>query len=341
MLLNSFNYYGDNRDVKEEIANWFWKNHTSRILNIISVPYNNSFVFLDIILEVVAKRHKVLYISNEPYEEMQLMKHLRKLTSFRNYGYIKDKNSYVEDKLLIICNHENSYYVKGEFDLVIYDDSISFSDNTKEEIQRLIISKQASKSIICSIETIFNREETIEIPIRKLNIPMVEPRIITTKINISKEIPFMIYDYLKWFIKSKRKVIIYAPDSEKADDIYEYLKKLREDIKNVTIRYSKDNERKIQNLLKIKDEPAIIVVESLNILKREGNNLDIIVYFADHKVYSYKRLTYICGKAGIGNRFSNSEVIFLANNVTSDMDIAKDIVRNFNKMAWERGLLNI
>ena len=66
-----------------------------------------------------------------------------------------------------------------------------------------------------------------------------------------------------------------------------------------------------------------------------------MVYFANDPEFNYKKLIYFCGSVGRGEKDWKGEVIFLSNEETEDMEKAKNITRNFNKEAWEMGLLKI
>ena len=74
---------------------------------------------------------------------------------------------------------------------------------------------KSTKLIVYSIESILNNKREIFLPVKDNRIPIMEPRTILTRIDINKDIPFVIYEYLKWSINSDRKVIICVPDEEK------------------------------------------------------------------------------------------------------------------------------
>lgn len=323
----------------QNVMKWVKKN--KKYLNVVSIPYNNSLTFLEIILELIRENKKVLYITNQDIKDISLLKQIRTITSFRSYCYFRGNYTNLEDKLLIITNYDSAYLIKDNFYCVIYDDISCYSEYQVKDIKNLIYKIKSEKYIVSSIEPVLEEGDIIEVTKNTKDIPIIEPRIITTKIDTNKEMPYMIYDYMKWFVKSRRKVILYAPDKQKADKIYKQILHLREDIRTSIIRYSESNVNIIKKRLKIRDEPIIIVIDNMNTFHMEVNNLDIIVYFADDERYDYKKLTYICGKVGMKEGFSNSEVIFLANNFTLDMEKAKTITRNFNKVAWEKGLVNI
>lgn len=338
-LINSFKMLNEDDYISSKILNWTLSSSKSNILNVISVPYNNSSIFVDTILSIVSRRKKVLYITNEKEEKINILKHIKKKTDFRQYAYVRNEKSYYKDKLLIITNHENCFYINEDFEIVIYDDINSFSNYSVRDIERLLSTRNSKKIITYSIEPIYDSEDQIDIPIKRVNMPFIEPRVITTRIDISKEIPFVLYEYLTWFVSSKRKVVLYVPDEKRLEKVYHCLCNLKEELGNNIFIYNKD--KKIENLLKAKDEAVIIIANNMENLRLSFGNLDIVVYFADDESYNYKKLTYICGKAGANDSIGNSEVIFLANSNSEDMDKAKSITRNFNKIAWESGLINI
>ena len=41
-------------------------------------------------------------------------------------------------------------------------------------------------------------------------IPMIEPRLINTRIKLEDDIPLSLYEYFKWFKENKKIVIIYG-----------------------------------------------------------------------------------------------------------------------------------
>ncbi|MDU5011609.1 MAG: competence protein ComF, partial [Clostridium botulinum] len=61
----------------------------------------------------------------------------------------------------------------------------------------------------------------------------------------------------------------------------------------------------------------------------------------DKNKFNYKELIYLCGTVGRGEYDFKGEIIFLANTETVHMEKAKNIIRGFNKEAWELGFLTI
>jgi late competence protein required for DNA uptake (superfamily II DNA/RNA helicase) len=319
-----------------------WDKNREKVLNIVSVPYNSSVVFLEIILKYVLQKRKVLFITNEVDGNIGLLEIIKTCTNFRDYTYFRKKNHIKNlNATLYITNHENALNLGMEFELVVYDDVCSISSYRKYEILDLLATyyREETKIICRSIEPVFRNSSAIDMPVRDYKLPMTEPRIITTRIDINKEIPYVIYEYLNFSVICERKVIIYVPDDKRGENVYNYLSIFRDSLHNNIIIYNRTTKKNMVNFLK--NKRGILIMNYNDHINSYMKDTDIMVYFSDDKFYDYKKLVYMCGKVGIRPGLNAGEVIFLANEITRDMEIARDIIRNFNKSAWELGLLKI
>lgn len=331
----------DKDRISTELVNWV--TGKEKILNLVSVPYNSSIILLDMIIHQVQDKKRILYITGENEEKINLIDNLKKFTTFRDYMYIRKNSGKSKSKAsLYITQYDMAITLEKNFDLVVYDDINSFPEFSKFEILELLASfyKEGAKVMSWSVEAVFQNAKTIEIPVKDIKIPLAEPRIITTRIDLNKDIPYVVYDYLTWSIKSERKVIIYVPDSTRAENVYKYLWNFRETLHN-NIMYYKDKEDMKRLLNFIKNKKGIIIMDYYGEIDVELKDIDILVYFADDKIFDYKKLIYFSGKVGRNPGLGNGEVIFLAKESTKDMEIARDMARGFNKMAWDMGFLNL
>lgn len=341
MLLFKRKSLGEEKDkVSNNILNWDMGNE--RFLNVVSLPYNSPEIFLKLILHYVKKGKKIIYITNEEPEQVSILDLIKRYTNFRDYAYVRTLGISVNSRLKI-CNFSNAISLHERFDLVIYDDINSFPVYNKYEVLDLIskMCKENTKVIVYSIESILKGEQEVILPVKDNRIPIIEPRTILTRIDINKDIPFVIYDYLKWSIGSDRKVVICVPDEDRVENVYFYISNYCKNISKSIIRFSKDRSDKklLSNFGKMKK--SVIITNDFEQVFSNVENIDIMVYFADDFQFDYKKLIYFCGSVGRGEKDSKGEVIFLANEETRDMEKAKDITRNFNKEAWEMGLLKI
>ena len=336
---SSFANFNDR--ISEGILNFSYSKE--KALNVIAPPFSSPSVFLKIIFKFIEAKKRVLYITEEIEENIQLLSIIKKQTDFRYYSYIRN-NIFQNNALLTVCNYTNAASMNEKYDLVIYDDLNSFPKYNSFEIIDVITNciKESGKVICFSIEGIFKAQRDILIPNRSNKKPLSEPRYVITRIDLNKEIPFMIYDYLSFSVENDRKVVIYiSNNTEKVHNVFSYLCNFRSILsKNIMYFISGESEEKIlYNFSRIKR--AILVTDDFKDRSICLDDADVIVYFSDDVFFDYKKLTFLCGKVGRSDKLRASEVIFLANDVTYDMDKAKNIIRYFNKESWEMGLLNI
>jgi len=328
---------------KEKISNNIlkWFNGREQILNVISLPYNSSEIFLNAIFECINQGKKVLYITHEDENNIEIIELIKKLTSFRDYTYSKGKDEYI-NSILVLCDYDSAARLKESFDLVIYDDIRSFPKYSNYEIIDIMRCriKSGGKLMTYSVESVFKMGSDLILPVSDNQLPMVEPRIITTRIDVNKDIPFVVYEYLNWSIDSDRKVIVYVPDDEKVENVSKYLSGYRKEFSKNIFHSTNDDKNKKHLLNFNKSKKGILVTDCFEDFLTDYKGVDVMVYFAEHKIFSYKKLVYFCGKAGRGEKFIRGEVIFLSSEKSDDMAKAKDITRRFNKEAWQEGLLN-
>lgn len=340
LLWKRVNFMEKKKKVNDMILKW--SNENKNFLNIISIPYNSTYIFIDIIKKYLKEDKKILYITEEDPSKVNIILNIKKYTNIKTYTYIKnvENNSCAN---LNICNFKMAYNLRKNFDLIIYDDISSFSFRNRYEILDILseLANKNSKVIVYSVEEILKNCETILIPIKSNRVPIIEPRTILTRLDINKNIPFVIYDYLKWSIDVGRKVIIFVPDEMKVKAVYIYIKNYCKHFLKDIICFvdNKSDKKLIDKFLNLSN--AILITNCLKNLNHDIKNSDIMVYFADHPNFSYKEFVYLCGSVVRGEKDLKGEVIFLANCETEDMEKAKYITRNFNKEAWDMGLLKV
>lgn len=318
-----------------------WSNGNEKVLNITSVPCNSSVYLLKTIISYVYNQKKILYITGENEKEIDLIENIKQFTSYREYTYIRSKDLSTESSL-VICSYENAVASLKKYDLVIYNDIRSIPVYTKNDMIKLAEDKckENGKIIFYSIEGIENDKREVLIPVSGSKLPQSEPRVVLTRLDINREIPYVIYEYLSWSLSSMRKVIIYVPGREQLINVYGHICEYGSNLtKNIYCYHKGDNVKVILNFKHVKD--GLLVTDDFSSIPNNMRNIDKMVFFANNEIYDYKKLVYLCGSNLHGKKDYRGEIIFLANSETDDMDIAKKIIRDFNREAWERNLLDI
>lgn len=323
-------------NIANHIFNWYFEKE--KYINVVSPPYNTSEIFLKLVIESVKNGKKVLYITEENDGNVEILRLIKNKTSFNEYSYYRGKKLYEKAKF-VVSNYENASCLDSDFDIIIYDDIRSFPKYNRIQIIELLdyLKNTNCKIIVYSVENIFDNCKSLYIPVRSDMLPIVEPRIITTSVNINKDMPFVVYEYLKWFINTKNNVIIPILDENMMLNLFSYLTYSKLGIDKKILLYRKNSN--LKNVLN-KINGDIIITDNFDEVCEYVKNMNIAVYFYDKNKFNYKSLVYFCGRLKGGYK-KKGEVIFVTNKENSDIEKAKNITRNFNKTAWEEGLFSI
>lgn len=312
-------------------------------IDVVSVFYNSSDILIETIIGYANEKKNILYITNEEKTSIDIICLIEKFSNLS----VNICSSEVEyngfNEYLHICNYENALKLGEKFDLVIYNDIRSFPKYNKQQIKKVLLKmcREDGTAIAYSVESILSEYAPIMFPLKNNKIPIIEPRIITTRINLSMDIPLVVYEYLNWSIISNRKVIIFTPDEEKATAVFYYLSNFKEKLsENLFLFISKKSNADIL-ISFMKQDKGIIVTNDFEESYLDFDAVDVMVYFADDIKFNHKQLLYLSSKVGRNENVQRGEAIFLANIETAQMEKAKSMARKFNKKAWDKGLLNI
>lgn len=306
-------------------------------VNIISFLGNKRKIFNNIINAALKENKKILYITNEVYIGAEI------LSKFR-INILKNDSQGHENLKVNICTSRQALYFKGKFDLIIYDDINSYPLETRENIEKIM------KRLICSygtmiaysMEPVFDNEIILYCAHENyLDKPVIEPRIITTRLDIKEDIPMVVCDYLIWSSNCNSNMVIYVPTEEKVEILYTYLltiaDKLTSNIFKNTLYVKNKNEiNKFLNKSK-----SILITNDFNVEYAGLKALNIMIFFADDVNFDYKKLVYLTSKVKMESTINRQEAIFLCNEENRDIENAKNILRELNKRAWDEGALKL
>lgn len=318
----------------------YWYKKSIKFLTIITVPFNTSCVFSNIINKITQSKGKVLYVWGKIGENRELINKIREVNSKITHSYIEKGTSTTN---LTFVHYNNLMKIDEQYDLVIFDDITYFSNLNSANIRDMldICANLGERVLLYSIEKMALIGEKFELAAYNYKKPFVEPRILTTRIDLNSDIPFTLYDYLKWFKENNHKVVIYVPNKEKLNIVHDYfINKLKlSDVK--IIKVSKDEEiKRCEKVLKQKDKAIFILTNKIEELLEYCYMDDAVVMFSDNERYSYKKFLYVCGQIrNINPKFP--EVLLVSNDVSEEMNKAKNMARDFNKKVWEKRLIEL
>ncbi|WP_244833675.1 hypothetical protein [Clostridium sp. BJN0001] len=314
-----------------KINKWYKKD--IKFLNIITIPFNTPCVFVDIVLQFIKRNEKVLYVWKNKFENRDLINGIKEYYGLRDV--LKEDN-------IEFTDYDNIDLTK-KYDLIIFDDVTCFSTiNTMSIIDRIEKVMNISKRIIVySVQKMPISGDKIDMAAYDYEKPFIEPRFLETRVNLNDDIPYKLYDYIKWFSCNGHNVIICVPDSKKLQNIYSYFEeKLKlENSRNIKID-SNTKIKSVKRVLNFKDKSIFIMTDKIEKLEMLNNISDIVVLFSDDDRYNFKKLLFICGYA---RKVSDDvpEILFVSNTVSESMEKAKNMALNFNKKVWEKELISL
>ncbi|EHK2336491.1 TPA: hypothetical protein ACSQWB_000074 [Clostridium perfringens] len=297
------------------LKKWYLKSN-DRFINLICEPYQKLNFIESLISDCLINNEKVLYVGKS-----------RKVC----------KNEQLNSMNFDFVNFNNIFNIKKNFDLIIYDDVSLYSNKSSIECNEdlMYLKRLSKKIVICSVDKVFNNIKHIEILNNQRKTHFLEPRLITTRVNLETSMPYTLYDYIEWFIREKRILVVYVPNKFNLNKIYEYytedlnlenkVKIVKEDKKNSFLN--------IVNESRFKKEGIIFITDSLHEYFDSIPECDMVIYSFEKDIVDYKKIIFACG-ALCKNKCTGREVILLSNEEGDNIETARRLARGFNKTLW-------
>ena len=311
--------YGNNLRVENRYSHilkkWYVKSN-ERFINLICEPYQKLNFIESLISDCLINNEKVLYVgkSRKVCKSEQL--------NSMNFDFV---------------NFNNLFNIKKNFNLIIYDDVSLYSNKSSIECNEdlMYLKRLSKKIVICSVDKVFNNIKHIEILNNQRKEHFLEPRLITTRVNLETSMPYTLYDYIEWFIREKRILVVYVPNKFNLNKIYEYYTEdlnLENKVKIVK-EYKKNSFLKIVNESIFKKEGVIFITDSLHEYFDSIPECDMVIYSFEKDIVDYKKIIFACG-ALCKNKCTGREVILLSNEEGDNIETARRLARGFNKTLW-------
>ncbi|UBK31343.1 hypothetical protein [Clostridium perfringens] len=311
--------YGNDLRVENRYSHilkkWYVKSN-DRFINLICEPYQKLNFIESLIGDCLINNEKVLYVGKS-----------RKVC----------KNEQLNSMNFDFVNFNNIFNIKKNFDLIIYDDVSLYSNKSSIECNEdlMYLKRLSKKIVICSVDKVFNNIKHIEILNNQRKTHFLEPRLITTRVNLETSMPYTLYDYIEWFIREKRILVVYVPNKFNLNKIYEYytedlnlenkVKIVKEDKKNSFLN--------IVNESRFKKEGIIFITDSLHEYFDSIPECYMVIYSFEKDIVDYKKIIFACG-ALCKDKCTGREVILLSNEEGDNIETARRLARGFNKTLW-------
>ncbi|SEF39454.1 Superfamily II DNA/RNA helicase required for DNA uptake (late competence protein) [Caloramator fervidus] len=324
--------------IKEDVAR--------DIFNFIKSKKNNAILFcaphsfsIDILyssmMEILKNGGKILYITSfhDVYKSLEVLKDL---FPENKICVINDKFEDFRDYDIVISYKSRFIRFYKSFDFVILNDLYKVF-NKEKPIN--IVAKKACKDKAKFLIVTVNPEGYKDLNCDLMYLPYVygsylipEPRVEVERIVEEPFLTSLALDMIRWSIQDGAKTVIFV---DKA-----YIRSIKNQIiKNgIKRNYIEDSS---DFLTFLKSDKSIYITDNFKISQNIFENINVIVLNANSDVYNEEVLIYISAFSALHKDKKLGEVLFISSYETEGISLARKLIRNLNKVAWERGYVRL
>lgn len=265
------------------------------------------------------------------------------------YGGAEEGYHYTQ---LVIATTHQLYRFKEAFDVIVIDEVDAFPYHMNTALQfALNQSRKKVSSLIYLTATpdkqmqkkIKNKQiEAVILPARYHGYPLPVPKVLYHKNDLFDNRNAgntQLIKHMKQLIEDHKRFLIFIPTICLLEKIEPVFCEIFKDVSFEAV-HSKDSKRK-EKVMKMR-EGALAFLITTTILERgvTFENIDVIVWQADHHVYTEAALVQIAGRAGRSKDHPKGNVTFYHKEWTRDMKRALKQIRRMNQLAHKRGLIH-
>lgn len=262
------------------------------------------------------------------------------------YGQSEEKYAYTQ---LVIATTHQLLRFKEAFDVLIIDeiDAFPFFNNdmlyyaakksVKKKASTVYLTATPDALLKNKIRT--NLIEASILPARYHGYPLPVPSAVRlNKAGFFSQKQPAHYDHLLKLLKMNKKFLLFIPTVQLMEKMMEEFEPLFNRFKYTSV-HSKDSNRK-EKVSSMRCGRLDFLVTT-TILERgvTFSGIDVIVFHAEHRVYTEAALIQIAGRAGRSIDFPTGEVTFYYDYLTREIKSAVREIRKMNSLAAEKGLL--
>lgn len=264
------------------------------------------------------------------------------------YGGSLDREK--EARLLVSTTHQLLRYYKA-FDVMIVDEIDAFPYAADKMLHYAV--ERASKDRVAKIYLTATPSETwkrklwsgkqkgVIIPGRYHRHPLPVPRFRWCsnwkKALNRKEIPFVVFEWLKYHLLKQSPIFLFVPHVRYIDEVSILLKTLDNRIEGV---HAEDPNRKEKVTAFRKRNIPLLVTTTILERGVTIENLQVAVLGAEEPIFSESALVQIAGRAGRSHRRPDGDIFYFHYGKTEAMIRARRHIQSMNKRAKREGLID-
>ena len=241
-------------------------------------------------------------------------------------------NTKLTGDIICLTTHQLHRY-KNYFDLLILDEIDAFPYDENDVLNALFFRSirghfiQMSATPSDKVIKFFKQDgyDILELNTRYHRHPLPVPEIITKRMFFRY---IYLIKYLKEFQTLNKQVFIFCPTIEECEQVFFIVKFF---IKQVNCVHSKKEDR--EKIIDDFKKGRIRMLVTTAVLERgvTVKDLQVIIFGADHKLYDKAALIQISGRVGRKKDAPTGKVIYIARNITKDMEESIRDIKSANK----------
>lgn len=265
--------------------------------------------------------------------------------------YGKMEKPYAYTQLVIATTHQLMRF-REAFDVLIIDEIDAFPFHIDQTLQFAAQKARKNNGALIYLSATPSKEMRKAIQLKQLPASILPARYHGFSLPVpkfiwagdwrkeitetKKEGPFL--QHLKGLVDKKRRFLIFIPHIALMQQLAEYLHELFP-AQSFTSVYAEDPERK-EKVIGMRQEQFDFLLTT-TILERgvTFKDIDVLVLGAEDKTFTEAALVQIAGRAGRHRDYPKGEVLFFHYGLSKEMKRARKQIRQMNKWALEKGLI--
>ncbi|MCK8827014.1 DEAD/DEAH box helicase [Natroniella acetigena] len=272
------------------------------------------------------------------------------------YGGSEER--YQQAELVIATTHQVLRYYQA-FDLIILDEMDAFPYQGSEILKRVLQEARKDDGQIIYMtatpgpeefaELEEGRSKLIKLSARYHGYPLPEPELLTAELKYDQEegvveLAQLVLDKLWLSVEGDgAQVFLFVPSRDLVDLVVDYLRVQFPEINGVSWvqgSHSQDQRREEKREGFLAGDYPILV--STTIMERgvTVEKANVLVLFADWEyVFNHQTLIQMAGRSGRSLTYPEGRVWFIGNEISEEMELARDMICELNQDAREKGHL--
>ncbi|RSK29446.1 DEAD/DEAH box helicase [Bacillus sp. HMF5848] len=260
------------------------------------------------------------------------------------YGGSEDRGKI--SPLVLSTTHQLLRYYRA-FDVVIVDEVDAFPYSVEPMLQYAVEqARKETSSMIYLTATpsrkLQKRYPSVVIPARFHRHPLPVPRFEWcgnwAKLLLKKgKLPRNVYEWVEKRIVARKQAFLFVPKISQIEVVVKLLRAIDLSVEGV---HSEDPQRKEKVAAFRKGQVPVLVTTT--ILERGVTvpNIDVAVLGAEDDVFSESALVQIAGRVGRSPKYPSGDIVFFHYGKTEEMLCARQQIKNMNKVARKKGLID-